>query len=129
MQIDTRLGQFDDIIAAAPEHADILRAVRTLVEALHPPAYEVASRKEISVWWGWGDGKMKQGYAYVMPHKTHVNLGFFQGIDLPDPEHLLEGSGKNLRHVKLKNQAEVARPAIRALLAAARDERKAALKL
>ncbi len=128
MRIDTRLGSFDDLLAAAPEHAATLRAVRALVEDVHPDAYEVASKKELSTWWGFGDGKMSHGYAYVMPHKAHVNLGFFQGVSLPDPEHLLEGTGKNLRHTKLKNAAAVARPAISALLVAARDERKAALK-
>ncbi len=129
MQIDPRLGQFEDVVAAAPEHGDMLRAVRKLVEEVHPSAYEVASRKELSVWWGWGDGKMKQGYAYVMPHKAHVNLGFFQGVALPDPARLLEGTGKNLRHVKLQDVKAVATPAIRALLIAARDERKTTLKL
>jgi hypothetical protein len=129
MQIDTRLGTFEDLIVAAPDHAATLRAARALVQKLHPDAFEVASQKELSAWWGWGEGKMKHGYAYVMPHKAHVNLGFFQGVSLPDPGQLLEGTGKNLRHVKLKNQEAVALPAIRALLEAARDERKAALEL
>jgi hypothetical protein len=129
MHIDTRLGTFEDLIVSAPEHAATLSAARALVQKLHPDAFEVASRKELSAWWGWGEGKMKHGYAYVMPHKAHVNLGFFQGVSLPDPGHLLEGTGKNLRHVKLKNQEAVALPAIRALLEAARDERKAALEL
>ncbi len=129
MQIDDRLGVFADVVTASPEHATTLRAVRALVDELHPTAFEVASRKELSVWWGWGEGKMKHGYAYAMPHKSYVNLGFFQGTSPPDPEQLLEGTGKNLRHVKLHTTAEVARPSIRKLLIAARDERKAAIGL
>jgi hypothetical protein len=129
MQIDPRLGEFSDILAAAPAHFATLNAVRALVAALHPDVYEVASRLEHSVWWGWGDGKMTKGYAYVMPHKTHVNLGFFQGIHLPDPTDILQGTGKVLRHVKLHDAAQAALPAIRNLLIAARDERRAALHL
>jgi hypothetical protein len=41
-------------------------------------------------------------FAYVGAFKAHANLGFFYGVDLPDPHGLLEGSGKRLRHVKLK---------------------------
>jgi len=33
---------------------------------------------------------------------AHVNVGFFQGASLPDPAHLLQGTGKFMRHVKLR---------------------------
>jgi hypothetical protein len=72
---------------------------------------------------------MTTGYAYVMPYKTHVNLGFFQGIHLADPAALLQGTGKALRHIKLTDATMVAQPAIRDLLIAAREERRAALDL
>ena len=39
-------------------------------------------------------------FAYVNAFTAHVNVGFFQGASLPDPEHILEGSGKRMRHVK-----------------------------
>lgn len=41
-------------------------------------------------------------FAYVNVFKNHVNVGFFQGATLPDPRGLLAGSGKRMRHVKLK---------------------------
>jgi len=41
-------------------------------------------------------------FAYVNVFKTHTNVGFFYGAHLDDPAGLLEGSGKNMRHVKLK---------------------------
>ena len=123
MRIETRLGTFQEVVAAAPEHAETLHAIRALVAALHPDAVEVASRKENSVWWGVGPGKMTHGYAYAMPHKGHVNLGFFRGASLPDPEGRLEGTGKGLRHVKIARAADVADGALRSLLIAARDDR------
>ncbi|WP_193141816.1 MULTISPECIES: DUF1801 domain-containing protein [unclassified Meridianimarinicoccus] len=125
MQIDDRLGTFDEILAAAAAHAATLTSIRALIADLDPDATEAASRKERSVWWGAGPGKMTHGYAYAMPHSAHVNLGFFHGTSLPDPDHRLEGTGQALRHVKLKREAEVADPAIRALVIAARDERRA----
>ena len=127
MQTDDRLGSFDEVASAAGGHAPILTAVRGMVEDLHPDAVETASRKEQTVTWGYGGGKMKAGYAYVRAFKAHVNLGFFQGAHLPDPENLLEGTGKTLRHVKLLTPEEALAPAIRDLLIAARDERRAAL--
>ena len=41
-------------------------------------------------------------FAYVGVFRAHVNVGFFQGASLPDPAGLLEGSGKYMRHVKLR---------------------------
>src|SRR6476620_4991703 len=41
-------------------------------------------------------------FGYVNVFRSHVNLGFFQGASLPDPARLLQGSGKYMRHVKLK---------------------------
>ena len=40
-------------------------------------------------------------FAYVNAFKTHVNVGFFRGAELADPEGLLEGTGRFMRHVKL----------------------------
>ena len=41
-------------------------------------------------------------FAYVNAFTSHVNVGFFQGASLPDPAGLLQGSGKFMRHVKLR---------------------------
>jgi len=40
-------------------------------------------------------------FAYVDVYKLHVNVGFFNGAELNDPDGLLEGAGKYMRHVKL----------------------------
>jgi hypothetical protein len=41
-------------------------------------------------------------FGYVNVFHSHVNVGFFHGAALPDPAHLLQGSGKFMRHVKLR---------------------------
>jgi hypothetical protein len=42
------------------------------------------------------------GFAYVNSFKAHVNVGFFRGAEIADPGTLLEGTGKFMRHVKLR---------------------------
>jgi hypothetical protein len=59
-----------------------------------------------------------------MPMRGYVNLGFYQGAMLADPERLLAGTGKGLRHVKIRALAEANRPAVRALLAKALARRR-----
>ncbi len=45
-------------------------------------------------------------FCYVVGYARHVNLGFCEGAGLPDPEGLLEGTGKAMRHVKIRPGAE-----------------------
>jgi hypothetical protein len=42
------------------------------------------------------------GFAYVNAFKAHVNVGFFRGAEIADPKGLLEGTGRFMRHVKLR---------------------------
>jgi hypothetical protein len=41
-------------------------------------------------------------FGYVNVFTSHVNVGFFHGASLPDRAHALQGTGKRMRHVKLK---------------------------
>lgn len=41
-------------------------------------------------------------FGYVNAFKAHVNIGFFRGAEIADPEGILEGAGKFMRHVKLR---------------------------
>lgn len=64
-------------------------------------------------------------FAYVNAFKAHAAVGFFRGAELPDPAGLLEGSGRLMRHVKLRPGQPVNEPALRALAAAAYDGMRA----
>ena len=46
-------------------------------------------------------------FGYVNAFKAHVNVGFFRGAEISDPDGLLEGTGKFMRHVKLAPEREV----------------------
>jgi hypothetical protein len=64
-------------------------------------------------------------FAYVAAFAAHVNVGFFHGADLPDPARLLTGSGKRMRHVKLRWGEPVNEAALGEMIAAAyRDIRR-----
>ena len=67
---------------------------------------------------------MTDGYAYIMPMRGYISLGLYQGAVLADPKRLLEGTGKGLRHVKIRSLAEADRPSVRALVAAALARRR-----
>ena len=55
-------------------------------------------------------------FAYVDAFSAHVNVGFFQGAELDDPAGMLEGTGKFMRHVKIKPGRPVNETALRALI-------------
>jgi hypothetical protein len=57
--------------------------------------------------------------CFFMMGKSHVTFGFLRGTSLPDPEKLLEGTEKNLRHVKLRTVEELKRSALKKLIVAA----------
>lgn len=64
-------------------------------------------------------------FAYVAAFTAHAAVGFFHGGALPDPASLLEGSGKRMRHVKLRPDRPVDEAALAALVGAAyRDIRR-----
>jgi hypothetical protein len=66
-------------------------------------------------------------FGYVKVFKAHVNVGFFFGAELEDRAGLLEGSGKRMRHVKLRPRSELAASALIALIDAAYRDVKARL--
>ena len=55
-------------------------------------------------------------FAYVNAYKAHVNIGFFRGAELADPNALLEGSGKYMRHVKIRPDQDLDNAALSALI-------------
>jgi len=58
-------------------------------------------------------------FAYVNVFSSHVNVGFFQGAALPDPACLLQGTGKFMRHVKLRLETPTNAAALSRLIDAA----------
>lgn len=63
-------------------------------------------------------------FAYVGAFKAHVNVGFFLGAELGDPKALLEGTGRFMRHVKLRPGVQVDAAALTELIRAAYEDMK-----
>lgn len=68
-------------------------------------------------------------FGYVNVFRAHANIGFFNGAELADPMGLLEGSGKRMRHVKVKPNGGLNSRALGALIDAAYADIKKRLDL
>ena len=98
------------------QHASVVVAVRALVFSVAPDAHETIYHDAL------GYGPSDSGFdpiLYVAVFRAHVNLGFFYGGFTADPDGLLIGSGKRMRHVRLTTPENCANPALRRLLAEA----------
>ena len=67
-------------------------------------------------------------FGYVNAFNAHVNIGFLEGASLDDPAGLLEGSGKRMRHVKLRWGEPADEAALAALVAAAYQDMRRRLE-
>jgi len=67
-------------------------------------------------------------FVYVNAFTAHVNVGFFRGAELADPAQLLEGTGKCMRHVKLRPKGDVDAMALIALIETAYTDMKRRLQ-
>jgi hypothetical protein len=118
-------GTFDELLAGVePALARIARRLRAIIRDVDASTVETVRLGDNAATYGVGPRKMTDGYAYIMPMRGYINLGFYQGAVLADPKRLLEGTGKGLRHVKLRTLAEADRPPVRALVAAALARRR-----
>lgn len=112
--------EFEAMLATAtPEVAALARQARALIQDVMPTVVEVVWVSQRISGYGVGPKKMSEQYCYIAPFKNRINLGFYYGADLPDPQKLLEGTGQNLRHVKISRPEQLADPAVYDLVVAA----------
>ena len=91
----------------------IIDPLRGMIAAAAPDAHEIIYHGAL------GYGLTDSGFdriLYISVFKDHVNLGLFYGAGLDDPEKLLAGGGKQMRHVKIKSAASMPAAPIRRLL-------------
>jgi hypothetical protein len=88
--------------ATAPAVADIARALRRTVLEGFPGAVEVFDPGDGLL--AFGTGRSIRDFSFaIIPHKAHVNLQLADGVDLPNPDGRIEGTGKRIRHVKVRS--------------------------
>ena len=121
-------GSFDEaLFGSSCQVKEIARRLRKLIIDFYPEVVEVPWPKQKIIGYGVGPKKMSEHFCYIGAFSEHVNLGFYYGAHLPDPQGLLEGTGKKLRHVKVREVEEVAQPALDQLLQSSLEEREKAL--
>jgi hypothetical protein len=117
---DPRLLGF---LEACDRHiAELALALREIILEEAPDASEsIYQVYTVAIWFGFS-GKMKDMFCYIATSAGHVNLGFPRGASLPDPNRVLEGKGKAMRHIKFRTQHDVERPFVRRYIQAALDQ-------
>ena len=120
-----QFGTFDDLLQISEESLrPVVTALREVIVEVDPNTCEVVRLGDRAATYGVGPRKMLDGYAYILPHKRWVNLGFYQGVDLADPGGLLEGTGAKMRHVKIRSLDDANRSVVRALVRGALERRR-----
>ena len=104
----------------SPDVRRLALSTRDFVLDAVPNAMEMVDAKSKVVGYGYGTG-YKDMFCSMMPTKIGVTFGIAWATELPDPHHLLEGSGKVHRHVKLKSESDLRAPALKALVKAASE--------
>jgi hypothetical protein len=99
----------------APQVREIAVKARETILSVLPGATEKVYPGWKVIQYGAG-ADMKAVFAAISPQRERVNLGLAHGADLPDPERLLEGDGKAIRHVKLTSPEAAGAPAVRELI-------------
>ena len=96
--------KFEEAIETfSKEVQEIARQTRNLIYKVLPEVVEVVWLTQKNTGFGTGIKKKTEHFCWLMPATNHVNLGFNYGAELPDPNNLLEGTGKLFRHIKIKS--------------------------
>jgi hypothetical protein len=107
-----------DVLASfAPEVRNLSLATRTFVLQTLPGLTEMVEVKRRIIGYGYSP-KYIDMVCVIMPTKAGVTFGIGYATQLPDPEKILEGTGKVHRHVKLRSKADLERAALKSLLLA-----------
>jgi hypothetical protein len=93
-----------------PALVRVVDTLRSLVKKTVPAALEAINP------WGVPVFEFNGPLCYIRVGQKHVTFGFPRGSAMKDPGKLLEGEGRNLRHVKIKDAAQARNPQLKALL-------------
>lgn len=103
-------AQLDELLSGtSPEMAAVARELRAVVAEALPDGTEQVDFGNRLLAIG-RSMKMRDLLFAIIPHSAHVNLQLADGIDLPNSDGLIEGTGKRIRHIKVRS-IEAARSA------------------
>lgn len=110
------------LTAYDPTVADMALSLREIILDEVPDASEsIYQVYTVAIWFGFS-GKMKDMFCYIATNARHINLGFPRGASLPDPNRVLEGDGKTMRHIKFASERDLERAYVRRYIQAAIEQ-------
>lgn len=89
-----------------------LDARELVLSVLEPPNESILDVYVLALNYGFSE-RMKDQVVYIGVYTKHINLGFHWGARMDDPEGVLKGSGKQMRHIQIKSQADLGTPVVR----------------
>ncbi len=107
----------ENFLASYPSDIkEIARELRTIIRSIMPEAHEAIYHDVVNYSLS---ASMNERLVYLAMLKNYVRLGFMFGGYLPDPDKMLVGEGKRLRHIKVSTLKEAQQPALKRLIQAA----------
>jgi hypothetical protein len=108
----TRTGTFEDLFA---EHSADVKAIANRLREI---ILEVLPGAEEKVYLGWKIAlyNLPNEVCGIQPVNKYCNLYFSKGAQMNDPDELLEGTGKNIRHVKVRSLDDIPADKFKALI-------------
>jgi len=106
-----------------PHVADLTLALREVVLEEAPDAIEsIVKGYAVAIGFSFTGKPLKDGFCHIVTYSSYVNLGFNRGALLPDPNRVLAGKGKMIRHITIRDQKELERQFIRRYLQASIEQ-------
>jgi len=106
-----------------PHVSALALAVRGLVLDEAPDAIESISRGyAVVIGFSFTGKPLRDGFCHIATYSSYVNLGFNRGALLPDPDRVLVGTGKLIRHLTIRDHDALERPLVRRYIRAAIDQ-------
>ena len=106
-----------------PEVRPIMQALRDVIKETVPQVTEGIHLGWSVIHYKAAGSRARDILVALSPQRAYVNLEFGDGVDLSDPAHRLEGTGKRLRHVKVRTTNDARQPEVRQLIETAARHR------
>lgn len=98
MNYDQKVSDY--IAQATPDQIELLENIRQLIHKSVPGVTE-------AIKWGFPVFAKTKDFTYFRTAKQHITLGFYNIDRIENAEQLLEGTGKNMRHIKIKTASDL----------------------
>jgi len=108
---DRRL--LDYLAVYDPHVSSLALALREIVLEEAPEAIEtIFEGYAVTIAFSFTGKPIKDGFCHIVTYSSYVNLGFNRGAQLADPARLLAGTGKSVRHIRIRNHDDLERGVI-----------------